>query len=171
MAKETKEQVKSVRYRTRWLSIFGLVILLVSGWFWWTKVYTSPRNVFLGMLSSSLSTPSVTRHLTEKASGSTQNQYTQINFGGQTFVHVLNTNQQVGQTGQNNSIKTETIGTLRQDFARYVAIESSQKNQAGKPLNYASVQQVWGKSEVAKNGQATSTRFLEQATLGIVPLG
>ena len=39
----------------------GLILFVVFGGLWWTKIYNNPRRVFEGMLNNNLSTLSVTR--------------------------------------------------------------------------------------------------------------
>lgn len=107
----------------------------------------------------------------EKSPSGGQDQYTQLSFGSDYFAHILNTTSQKDPSGQDNRVTTESIGTPKADYARYVTIQTSQKNEAGKIPNYASVQNVWGKGGEAVANQPAAARYFQQAVFGIVPMG
>lgn len=169
MVKRSPVSKTSLGWMGRLLIAAGVILLVISGWFWWSKVFNSPANVFNGMLARSLSTTSVTRHVVQNGSGSGQEEVTQLNFGAQNFAHTETTVTQKDQTGQASTVVTESIGTPKADYARYVSIKTAQKSSSGKPLDYSQVVSVWGKSD---SSSASSTGgYFNQAILGIIPFG
>lgn len=142
--------------------------IIGGGWLWWSKVYTSSENVFWGMISNNLATESITRHTTQTAAGQTTDQYIQLQLGAVNAArNVVTISQNI--SGSHAVVKSETIGTKDNDYSRYVAIKTDQKNAQGKPLNTAQIIGVWGKTPDAKKGQRPPIQYLQQSLLGIVP--
>jgi hypothetical protein len=67
-----------------------------------------------------------------------------------------------------NTVKTETIGTLTDDFARYTSINTRQRDRQNKPINFGQVLGVWGKS-VPSSDQSLPAQFLYGNILTVVP--
>lgn len=144
------------------ISIVALAILVVSSLMWWTKVHDSPNRVFNGMLRNNLSVTSVTR-TTTSLQDTGFSKVEQISFVSPSATHALITIDQPEESG-GSKVRTETIGTLTNDFSRYLSISTSQKSESGKDLDFSSVKGVWGKTE----GGARPAYFAE-AMQGIVP--
>lgn len=163
------EHVLDSAFRREWLPYWffggGIVLLLISAFVWWTQVYENPYNVYWGMLASNLATSSETKHLVENTNGTRLNQYIAQQFGPNTMAY--------GQTtlsDANSTIKTESIGTLSNDYIRYTHIQTKQKSKSGKSLQFSKVLGKWAKSP-ATNAAATSsnsaTPFFTQTVLGL----
>ncbi len=140
----------------------GLVLLALFGSLWWTKVHDSPRNVFADMLANNLSTASVTR-----SSSSTGQQgferVEQLSFTPtattRSYVKVSQESEQ-GKT----TVKTETIGTITNDYSRYLNIDVAPSGGQAAP-NYRSVENIWAKSSLVE-GQP---QYLSQSMQGLIP--
>lgn len=145
------------------LCILATLLLAGSTRMWWSKVHDSPRRVFSAMLSNNLSTVGVTRQ-TLSSDSTNLDKSEQISFVPPYAVRSLITVSQEEGTSK-SSVVTETIGTLANDYSRYVNIETNQKSTSGKELDYSSVEGTWGKSGIA-NGQA---QYFQQSILGLVP--
>ena len=151
------------------LYFIGIIILLLSGWLWWTRVYLGPERVFWGMVENSLSTRGVTIEIAQTNDQSSIRQLVQMELGPTDRAHSLTTLKQ-GAT----EVKTEIIGTRDTDYTRYRSIKTNQKNAAGKPLNVSKVANVWAKSDGAQQSetQSSSHQLFAQALLGIgLPVG
>ena len=147
----------------------GAVLILLSAYFWWTKVYLSPNKVFWGTVSNSLSTTGVTLETNQEADQSQLKQVVQMELGDTNRAHSLTTLQQ-GST----EVKTEIIGTKDADYTRYRSIKTDQKNAQGKPLDVSKVENVWSKSDDTQqtDTQASGHQLFAQAVLGIgLPVG
>jgi len=151
------------KYVPQWLFAGGVILLILSAFIWWFDVYENPYNVYWGMLANSLSTSSVTKHVVDKSSTANLDQYVGQQFG----IHSL----AYGRTTLTNTtsvVKTESIGTLKDDYVRYTGIQTKQKNAQGKDLDFSKVLGKWGHS-VATNASAQSsgTPFFIQSMLGL----
>lgn len=145
------------------ISIVALAILVASSLMWWTKVHDSPNRVFNGMLKNNLSVLSVTR-TTTSLQDTGFSKVEQISFVSPSATHALVTIDQSEESG-GSKVRTETIGTLTNDFSRYLSISTSQKSESGKELDFSSVKGVWGKTE----GDGSQPAYFAEALQGIVP--
>ncbi|HSW79823.1 MAG TPA: hypothetical protein VLG47_03535 [Candidatus Saccharimonadales bacterium] len=141
----------------------GIALLIIFGVIWWNMVYQNPYNVYWGMLSNSLSTSSVTKHLTQKSGATSLDQLIAFNFGTQNYAY--------GRTVLKDpvsTVHTESIGTIKNDFIRYTNIETKQKNRKGKTINFSPVLGKWAKADAvnapAQNGSAP---FFIQSVIGL----
>jgi hypothetical protein len=150
---------------TLYMFAIGAIILVLSGWLWWSKVSVNPQRVFSAMLSQSLSTQGVTVNVAQVNSNqSVADQYIQFQLGGVNMAHA------VSVLSQNTTIvHTETIGTPNTDYSRYTSIQTSQKNKNGQAIDFSKVLNVWSKTPTSQSAQSS---FLSQAILGVeLPLG
>lgn len=130
---------------------------------WWKQVYNHPRRVFEGMLNNSLSLNSITRSTVSDGYGGKTEKIEQLSFVPDAAVRTWVAIDQPSETGS-SKVKTETIGTRNQDFSRYLSIETSQKGENGKKLDYSSALNTWGRTS-----GGTPPEYYAQAILGIVP--
>lgn len=156
---------KTKNLKTRnwlWLGLSAAiaVILIV---FWGVSAYSSPENVFWGMIDNNLSVSGVQRRVTQTNESGELRQNTVLRFGAVNGAHGLVTLTQKDQ-GQSATVKTESIGTSSADYSRYVAIEASQKNAQNQSVDFKAVTGVWGKSAGEQVPQ-----FYSQTALGLVP--
>lgn len=126
---------------------------------------SKPTKVFDRMLAAMLTTPSVTKKITQEDNGQKLDQTVQLTTQPTAQVHsenVLNQGQAV--------ITTESIGTPRNDFVRYTDIKTEQKNAAGSSFDFSRVLTTWGKSgNNPETGE--SAQLFNQTLLGVVPIG
>lgn len=134
---------------------------LLGGFIWYTKVYQSPYNVYWGMLENSLATSSVTKHITQTANGAQLDQYVAFNFGAnnQTYAKTILKN-------SGGTVKTESMGTLNDDYVRYTDIQTAQKDSQGRPLQVNALLGKWAKVSTSNTNNAQAPPFFAQALLG-----
>lgn len=152
-----------------WMYTAGVLLLVISAWLWWTKVYLGPERVFWGMVSNSLSTSGVTVEFAQESEQNKIRQIVQVELGAADRAHSLST-----LTQGNTEIKTEIIGTRDADYTRYRSIKTDQKNEAGQSLDVSKVVNVWSKSDdiAQSETQASGHQLFAQALLGIgLPVG
>lgn len=150
--------------------VISVAILILSVWFWWSSVYLSSNNVFWGMIENNLVTNSVTRHIVQDLNGQKVDQFIRLQFGSVNASQSRVVLEQSDSNGK-NIVKSETIGTPKNDFSRYIGINTTQKNSAGKPLDTKSIIGIWGKSADPKVGQEPAVQYFRQSILAIVPYG
>lgn len=154
--------------RVQLIVALATVILLGTSMLWWQKVNTTPGRVFEAMLRRNLTTASITKKVSSGSDGQKLDQYVQLSFAAeQPIARSLVVYEQKTQEGPNSLVKTETLGTNTADYSRYVQIETDQKNQQGKALDFSRVRDVWGKLD--KNEDAAQVQNLQSAVFGLVP--
>lgn len=165
-----KRILSAVAKRSYWyVYVAGVLVLIASGYLWWSRVYLAPERVFWSMLSSSMSTNGVTIETSQDSDQASISQLVQIELGSTNRAHSLTTLKQ-----GNTEVKTEIIGTKDADYTRYRSIVTDQKGSDGKPLNTSKVVNVWAKSDDSEQSdtQASGHRLFSQAVLGIgLPVG
>jgi hypothetical protein len=151
------------KYLPQWL-VFGAVILIIgSSLVWWYAVHLNPYNVYWGMLNNSLSTSSVTKHITQINNGTKLDQYIAVQFGTKNFAYGV-----TKLTDPTSTVTTESIGTLANDYIRYTNIRTSQTNNSGKHLNFKNVLGRWAKASAANASlQTGSAPFYIQSMIGL----
>ena len=146
------------------ISLVAAIILISTSLVWWTKVHNNPRRVFEGMLNNNLSTASVTR-TTTASDGSGLDKQEQVSFVPPYGMHSIVTVTQEGSDISSSRVVTETIGTLAEDYSRYLSINTTQKGKSGKQLDFRSIQGTWGKTGI-ENG---NPKYFSQSILGLIP--
>jgi hypothetical protein len=146
------------------LVLAALVIFGFSGWAWWHYVQSKPTKVFDRMLSTLLTAQSVTKTISQEENGQKLEQTIQLTLQPKAQVHSENVLDQ-GQA----VITTESIGTLQNDFVRYLDIKTDQKNSSGSSFDFSNVLTVWGKSGDNKEAGEEAQLF-NQTVLGVVPV-
>jgi hypothetical protein len=142
----------------------GVLIFVVASGFWWTKVHQSPYNVFWGMVENNLSTPGVTKHVTQYSNATGLDQTLVSTFGAQNAVHALTT-----LKTNKSTVKTETIGTPSDDAVRYTSVNTTQWSKSGKPFDFSKILGKWaiGKVDNSSDTRATAGLFA-QTSLGLM---
>ena len=149
-----------VTHKALSITVVAAIIFAVSGVAWWKNVYNAPHRVFQGMLQANLTTKGVTRSTISEDTSSTIQKTEQLSFVPSMASRTVAVIKQ-GADDNKTHVISETIGTRDADYSRYVKIETNQQGAEGKPLDYSSVLDTWGKSEAP---QAYS-----QSVLGLIP--
>jgi hypothetical protein len=149
--------------------MLAVVLFGVSGWVWWTRVFTDETRVFNDMLNNSLSSSSVARSVEEKNQQSGVDQNTYVSFRAPEVVSQTRTIlSEKTMSRRTTTVTTETVGTAKTDYVRYVSAEGAEElSVAG---NLDKVIGVWGKRE-PDTGLGESATFLNEAVFSIVPFG
>jgi hypothetical protein len=152
------------KYLPHWLFVAGIGLLIVSAFVWWTQVYENPYNVYWGMLASNLATVSDTKHLVEDSNGTYLNQYVSQEFGVNTMAYGLTT-----LSNATSTVKTESVGTLTDDYIRYTSIQTSQKSAESKVQGFKNVLGKWAQSPATNVAadRSSATPFFIQTSLGL----
>jgi len=146
-------------------SLAALLVIILGGW-WWHIAHQSSTQVFWDMMNNNLVTASVTKHDVQTTQGTSTNQYTQLQFGMLNAAHGLSTVKQ-----QATTVVSETIGTSKNDYSRYLSIKTSQKTTSGKTVDASKFTGIWGKTSSPPAGQPASVQYFQQGVLGVVPFG
>lgn len=146
--------------------IVALSLFIVSGWLWWTRVFTDSERVFNDMLANSLKSKSVSRKVAQKDQSSSIDQTIYVDFrprevNSQTVTKLS----EKGMDRQVTTVTTETIGTPNTDYVRYLSAEGAENlSVAG---NLDSVLGTWAE----RGSSSEETTFLNEALFSIVPFG
>lgn len=155
-----------------WLTVGGILLLVLSAWLWWTFVYKNPYNVFWGMIDNNLKTASATKQISEVGGSSRLDQTVAMNYGANNNVYVLTTIKNGDST-----VKTTSIGTLKDNYQEYTSIKTSQKNKNGQAFKFDEVLNKWAKQPI-DNASASDSQgsLFSQTVLGpeggnVLPMG
>jgi hypothetical protein len=142
----------------QWLLVGSALLLVGSGLIWWFAVQTQPRKVFDEMIEQSLSTNGVTIQAQQEGQASDVDYWLQLSLGSTNQARSL-----TRVTQGDSKVTTEVLGTLENDYTRYVSIETTQTDENGQPINTEDIQNVWAKS---------NSSLLAESALGLnLPLG
>ena len=170
----SKESQKS-QIKGWWAPAFvgaAALIFVASGWMWWHYVRSNPERTFYAAIENSLRTPGVTRQVQQDSTGQKLDQRVQLSLGRQHVAHGQTTITQEGEV--NATIKTEAISSPKEDYVRYTAIETTQKSQDGKALDFSKLINLWGKAvpdAQGQQGQSQAGELYNESVLGVVPVG
>jgi len=150
-----------------------LVGLLVGGvvWFvamivlWWTFVYTSPQNVFEGMLARNFATTGYTRLVSNEGQGVKQTEISQVQYGNEPVARSKVTIERGG-----NTEVAEVLSTTTEDYVRYTELDY--KDSEGQAIDMSDAEGVWAKQQSSGSlSQSFSqlTLFGTYFPIGLVP--
>ncbi len=147
----------------------AVVLLSISGFYWYKYVLTDPDRILSGMLDKSLNSISIQRNLSQEEAGNTFNQTTYVAFSPEVKSKTVTEIREIDQAGD-TTVTTEMQGVKDVDYVRYtdISVSGNQTNNQ----NFSNVLNVW-----AKRGQdpaaGTSPTFLNEAIFlrSLVPFG
>lgn len=141
-----KSMIKTRQKLIRLCVLVALILLVASGIVWWTKVYTSPQNIFWGALDSNLTTSSVTRQVVDNNSNG---QTVQMQMGSRNIAHTVS----ALSDNQGNTVKSETLVTPSTSYFRitdYQRVGSSISSR-----DKAKIIGVWAKDNGSGDSKVT----------------
>ncbi len=163
--KEMSNITRSQSTAIKLIIVCSVLLLGVSGWTYYSQVYTQPTKVFERMLSTSFSTPGVTTTSTEGDSSQQLVEITQLVTSPKPLIHVGSS---LISDGGETVVNTETIDTPKDYFIKYSGIKTSQKTADGKDFNFSKVINIWGKTD-AIDPASEGAQLFNRTILHIVP--
>lgn len=159
--------IKRLFTPTKVIVYMALIIVGLSCWSWWKYIYNSPDRVFWGMVNNSLSTTAFTKSVVQDDGQQKIEQVTSV----RTSPMPLANSRTVITQGepQTARVVTESVGTPVNDYVRYTTLQTSQKGQDGKALDFSKVLYIWGKSTA--DPSTTNGQLYNEAVLGLIPYG
>lgn len=150
----------------RYSFAFGMVILLITSYFWYTRLYMTPERRFWAALDNSMSTSSVVRTLTQGGSGNEVVQDYRFHFAPQRVVEnrVIYTEK---SSTTDTSVTTEGVIFPEEQFLRYTAFTNSRTDDE----QNSNIDAVLGKWAVqsSENPEEAKLNYLsEQVSLVII---
>jgi hypothetical protein len=112
---------------TRYILVFGIILALITSYFWYNKLYMTPERRFWTAINNSMATPSVVRTLTEGGSGNQVIQDYRFNFAPQRVVQNKVRYTEKSAT-TNTSVTTEGIIYPDVQFLRYTEFYNSRSD-------------------------------------------
>jgi hypothetical protein len=150
---------------TRYIMVFGVLLALVTSYFWYTKLYMTPERRFWSAINNSMATPSVVRTLTEGGSGNQVVQDYRFNFAPQRVVQNRVQYSEKSAT-TNTSVTTEGIIYPTEQFLRYTEFINSRSDGQNSP-NLDSVLGEWAVQETEDVEESKISYLSEQVSLVI----
>ncbi len=121
-------KLKKLSFRTtiRLMIVVAVIVFLVGGWLWWSRVATNPNRVLNDMLSSSLQTTSVDKTVTSMG----ETQTIRLSYSPGPFARIVDDKVQSGPGGD-NKMRLEALGTQNADYYRFTNIVTNGKVPTG----------------------------------------
>src|SRR5690606_25375190 len=116
-------------------------------------------------LSTSLSTPGVTKTVKQEDQTGSLEQVSQAHFGANNYVDVRTTISQQNEAGK-SVIATQTIGDSKNNYVRYTNIEIPAQGNKPTP-DFANLINIWGKQTEPQSNE----NVLTEAVFGAVLYG
>ncbi|HSX44875.1 MAG TPA: hypothetical protein VLF39_02030 [Candidatus Saccharimonadales bacterium] len=152
----------------RLLVSLALIALLLGVWSWWHFIKSEPKRVFWNAIDNALQTSSFSRETIETQNTQKTDQKLYVNTSPKAIAQGTN---EVTQTGVNPfRVVTSEAGNPTSDFVKYDYVKTSQPTSSGKPADFTSVLNIWGK-DVSPNKSVTSGQLYNQSVLGVLPFG
>jgi len=163
---------KRVSKQTAILSIaltLAIAAFVVSGAFWWNRIFMNPDQVFQSMLANNLSSRSISRKVVQNDPSNSVDQATYVNFSPpEVESQSLTVLSQKNQDRSTTTVTTETIGTKNSDLVRYVSAKGADNLSISG--NIQGILGVWASRE-PDSSKGESATFLNEAVFSIVPFG
>ncbi len=150
----------------RYSFAFGMVILLVTSYFWYTRLYMTPERRFWTALNNSMSTPSVVRTLTQGGSGNEVVQDYRFHFVPQRVVENKVVYTEKSAT-TDTSVTTEGIIFPGEQFLRYTSFTNSRTDNE-ENSNIDSVLGKWAAQSSEDAEEAKLNYLSEQVSLVVI---
>lgn len=109
---------------TKYFLIIAAVLLLVSAWLWYTRLYMTNERRFWSAIESSMSTPSVVRTLEQGGTGNKVVQQYRFHYAPQQVIENRVSFEQKSAT-VDTSVVTEGIIFPDDQYLRYVSFENN----------------------------------------------
>lgn len=150
------------------LTFVALAVALASAGAWLHYTQNDPGRVFWGAVENNLKTSSFTRTIIQDEQGQKTNQIIQTQTGP---THLMHSKTSISYEADSPiTVETENIGTPTTDYVRYTNISTQQNGVNGKPLDFSSVLNTWGKTE-ATAPDDTSGQQYNESVLSVLPFG
>lgn len=149
---------------TKMFASLAVLILLVSLFFWWQKVYISETNVFYGAIENNLRASSITKVIANENNKLIAASELTPDFR----TRVINI-QKIDNQDSKTHIQTEAIYTQKSNYERYNIIDTNVKNPDGKSPDFSKLINQWGESPADQMGQMNQQYILLLS--GAVPIG
>ena len=143
------------------------LILVVGLFSWYQYIHKSTYGVFWDTVDNNLNLFGVTRTIDQSSGESKFNQKLQISLGAENVARGLTT---ITQPGQNGTIEvvTETLGTLTNNYARYVDVSLVRDNAAVPDIS--SIKNVWGREDLVGDKDPNQSVLAEGLLFSSFPL-
>jgi hypothetical protein len=152
------------------MTVLSVLILTISGGYWWKDIYSTPERVFNRMLANALSTKSVTKYTAETAGDQSITQATRLTVAGSPMAQGISTIKQ-GSGDQASSVKRETLTTLEKSYLKLVSVETTQLSSSGEPFDFSGVLNVWAENAVTESDNANVQLYGQNVAVPFVDLG
>lgn len=144
------------------LTVVGTLLLGVTGYIAYNKLYLTNERRFWAAIENSLATRSVVRSVESGGTGNLTTETTRFNFGTEATVDRTTSVGAKTATSESN-VTTQNILTPTAQYVRYVDITTSEKRADGTPYDFTPIKGVW-----AKQAEATSDEEADRLKLSYI---
>jgi len=150
---------------TRYIVAFGVIVALVTSYFWYGQVYMTPERRFWIALNNSMATPSVVRTLKQGGSGNQVIQDYRFNFAPQRAVQNKVVYTEKSAT-TDTSVTTEGVIYPSDQFLRYTQFTNS-RSDGQDNANIDEILGQWAYDDTVSAEDAKLNYLSEQVSLVI----
>ena len=166
------EKISSLYTRKRviWVVLAAIVIWIVGGSLWYTKVYMDKERRFWTAIENGLRTTSVTKEVSSTSASASQTQLSRMRLGPQAVVEGKTI---VSQKGSDNTstVITSNLVTPTEGFIRYDKIETSEKNSSGNAFDFSQVIGQWASQDGAEQEDGAHAQAFAESFIQLIPIG
>jgi hypothetical protein len=169
-----RRSLQKIDYKKLFYRVLSLsaVLLLVSGYIAYTRLYLTPERRFWRAVSNSLSTPSVVRSTESGGTGNKSTEVTRFTYGAQAVQNKISSVGFKNATAQSNVV-TQTMSTPKTQYVRYLSIFSTERKEDGSRYDFSKVIGTWAKEDENRDEEAVEnqrTSFI-QPLVTLIPFG
>jgi len=157
------KQFANLAVRNTAIGVLAALAVIVLAVLWFAKIYSNPERVFWGMISDSLSTPSVTKLTTQKSQSSVIDELTQLSFTPQPIVKDVKKLSQ-RSNGLTTKLTLESIATPTDTYQRYSFVDRPAAS-GGRKVDYSKLYDLWLKNSGTGSSQ---NQLFNGSVIGIV---
>lgn len=155
---------RKINYKklTKRLVILSAILLAMSGYFAYNKLYLTNERRFWMAITNSMATRSVVRNVESGGTGNKTIETTRFNFGAESTVNRITSVGAKTATTESN-VTTQNILTPTAQYVRYLDVSTSENKEDGNPYDFSKVKNVW-----AQQANATTPEEADRLKLSYI---
>ncbi len=154
------------------LVVLGAILLAISGYYAYNKLYLTNEKRFWLAIENSMSTRSVVRSVESGGTGNKTIETSRFHFGTESTVNRSTSVGSKSATSESN-VTTQNILTPASQYVRYTDISTSELRADGTAYDFSSIKGIWAKQAQAGTPEEVDRLKLSyiQPHVTLVPFG
>jgi hypothetical protein len=128
------------------LMLFGIVIMLVAAWLWYTRLYLNNERRFWMAVDNSLATTSVTKVVKSEDTFQTSDNRQRLHFAS-TMQNESRTYLSQGDEQNKSQVVTNTLVRPDDFYVQYESISTTEKASDGSDIDFGNLNGVWARQD------------------------